>query len=155
MLQRAAYSSTLPSSWWTVLHIKLLYMTLRCSCLNGNPLFTQSDLCIRHVTKVGARESRRGCVINKKAIFSSSPWTPAQWPRLWWTHPDSPSSLSEALWRERAAHKEHIHSHYILSMELESLNDSFLPRHSFVRLFFTVMSLELSLTVPVQLLGSV
>lgn len=128
-LNNSTMNTELHRSVTALLIFRTIY-SFRCSCFNCSPVFT-SD-----VEKVRSREGEGWLLVTQwvdkqKAIFSSSPWTRAQWPRQRWTHPGPSFALCCSSVRRRAAYQD-IHSHYILSMELQSLNDSFPPCHSFV-----------------------
>lgn len=88
----------------------------------------------------------------QKAVFASYAWTPARRPRLRWTHPGSVFPPSCSCLKKRAAHQNGINSHYILSMQLQFLNDSVLPLSLFCQCFIIEMLLKMSFIRPVQLI---
>lgn len=84
-LNNSTINTELHRSVTALLIFRTIY-SFRCSCFNCSPVFT-SD-----VEKVRSREGEGWLLVTQwvdkqKAIFSSSPWTRAQWPRQRWTHP--------------------------------------------------------------------
>lgn len=116
----------------TVLLIFWIIHSIRCNCFNCSLLFLHWKVAFGVSQGSEASEGEKGGLIvthwvdKQKAIFLSSPWTRAQWPRQRWTHPGSVLCLCCSSLKKRAAYKEAARSHYIMSMELQSLNDSFL-----------------------------
>lgn len=94
-LNNSTINTELHRSVTALLIFRTIY-SFRCSCFNCSPVFT-SD-----VEKVRSREGEGWLLVTQwvdkqKAIFSSSPWTRAQWPRQRFI--SSLSLFCQRLWR--------------------------------------------------------
>lgn len=105
----------------TLLLIFWITYSITGSCFNCSLLFLHWDN-----SKARVRESEWWLIVTQwvgkqKAFFVSYPSTPTQWPQLRWTHPGSLFPLCCSYLKKMAAYQEDINSHYISSMQLQSV----------------------------------